>query len=408
MLSAQDDPFPMSETMMHKSSPGIARSPFDHISPSSVSNSITRRVADNLPPRLIADTLIAAFFHRVHPNFTLFHRGSFQVRYEAIWSGNTPLTEDPDPGWISALYMVFVLGSQAKERDCPTDSQEIQSRYLALVVREGLQRLVLTATTSNVQALALLSLYQHNAGERNTAWMLIGHAARMSVALGIQRDGQHSDYDYLERNSRRMIWWTIYLYEQSLSFVLGRPSVTSTLDTSAKLPDEMAMDGGDFPPDYFLHAVKLGEISVSIKRFVAAISTYYDQHDKIAGFFQIGQRLQESLDKWRSSLPPRLARESHFATSKHRRAVQLLHVTFEHLKSVIGRPFLLCDINDQLELRSRSPQHERPLPSSYPWPRMVSWRVKFGSTTTTCITRHWCYHCRSWPIPTANSTVIAH
>jgi hypothetical protein len=165
----------------------------------------------------------------------------------------------------------------------------------------------------------------------------------------MQRDGEHSNYDYLERNSRRMLWWTIYLYEQSLSFVLGRPSATSTLDISVKLPDEIVMDGGDSPPGYFVHAVKLGEISVSIKRFVAASSTYYDQPDRIASLAQLGQRLQEALDNWRSSLPPHLARESRFATPKHRRAVLLLHVSFEHLRSVVGRPFLLCDINDQLE-----------------------------------------------------------
>jgi hypothetical protein len=51
----------------------------------------------------------------------------------------------------------------------------------------------------------------------------------------------------------------------------------------------MVMDGGDSPPGYFVHAVKLGEISVSIKRFVAASSTYYDQPDRIASLAQLGQ-----------------------------------------------------------------------------------------------------------------------
>jgi proline utilization trans-activator len=37
--------------------------------------------------------------------------------------------------------MIYVLGAQALERDGLADASGIQSRYLAIVVRDGLQRL---------------------------------------------------------------------------------------------------------------------------------------------------------------------------------------------------------------------------------------------------------------------------
>lgn len=303
-----------------------------------------------LPPRRLSDKLVKAFFDRVHPDFNVFHRGSWQVRYESFWSvGSKPDEADGETGWLYVLYMVYVLGAQALERDRLPEARAVQGKYLALVIHEGLQRLVLTATHSNVQALALLGLYQHNAGERNTAWMLVGHAARMGVALGMQRDGEHSNFDYIVRNSRRMIWWTLYLYEQNLSFILGRPSATSTLDISASLPDEAVLDGGNAPPGFLEQAVKLGAISAKIKRFVASVSTDFDKPDRLARKADMGAQLDSILNQWLRALPPHLQASAHFATTKHLRAVLLLHANLFHLRSVVGRPFLLCDVNHHLD-----------------------------------------------------------
>ena len=313
-----------------------ASSPF---TPRSIPRS-TKWTADMLPPRHLSDKLIGAFFDRVNPNFTLLHRATFQDQYEPIWLSNHMV----DPGWLCVLYMIYVLGAQALERDGLADASGIQSRYLAIVVRDGLQRLVLTATQANVQALALLSLYQHNAGERNTAWMLIGHAAHMAVALGMQRD-QTAEYTFNTRNLRRMIWWTLFLFEQNLSFVLGRPSATSTVDISARLPDETILDGSNAPPGYLEHAVKLGAISAKVKRFVASISSDYDKPEVLASTTSMATQLGEILGEWEMSLPPHLQLDAPFATPKHARSVLLLHANCRHLRSVNSRPYLLCRIN---------------------------------------------------------------
>lgn len=356
VMVGEDGDSPMSEGIGSCTSDvGPVSSPQDRTTPRSIPRSITRRAIDIMPSRQLADKLVLAFFDRVHLNFNLFHRGSFQVRYESIWSSRSEAgLEDLEPGWLCLLCMVFVLGAQALERDGLREATVIQSRYLAIVIREGMQRLVLTATQSNVQALALLSLYQHNAGERNTAWMLMGHAAHMAVALGMQRDGENSNFDFIERNTRRIIWWTLYLFEQNLSFILGRPSVTSTVYVSASLPDEAVKDGADSPPGYLEQAIKLGDISTKIKRFVAAISSDFDKPDRLAATTDMANQLDELLLRWDQSLPPHLGYTAQFATAKHRRTVRLLHATYNYLRSVLGRPYLLCKINHDLD-NSQSP-----------------------------------------------------
>ena len=254
--------------------------------------------------------------------------------------------------------MVFVLGAQSLERDNLPEAAAIQRRYLTIVVREGLQRVVLTATLANVHALALLGLYQHNAGERNTAWMLLGHASRMAIALGIQRDGETANFDYITRNTRRTTWWSLNLFEQSLSFILGRPSATSTIDVSARYPDEDFSNGGDTPHGFLQYAVKLGDISAQIKRFIASNSTHFASSTRLAETTEMANQLDQVLLRWEQSLPLHLQSFAPFATSRHRRSVHLLHATYNHLRSVLGRPYLLCCMDYELDYQSL------PLPDS--------------------------------------------
>jgi proline utilization trans-activator len=330
-------------------------SPQDRTTPRSILGSASGELRDLLPPRRLADRLVDAFFDRVHLNFHLFDRSTFRVQYESLWSTGRisgPGSTVPESGWTCVLYMVFVLGAQSLERDNLQEASAIQRQYLTIVVREGLQRVVLTATLANVHALALLGLYQHNAGERNTAWMLVGHASRMAIALGIQRDGENANFDYITRNTRRTTWWTLNLFEQNLSFILGRPSATSTIDVSALFPDDDFSNGGDTPHGFLQQAVKLGDISAQIKRFIASISTHFAAPYRLIETTDMANQLDQVLSRWELSLPQHLQSSAPFATPRHRRSVQLLHATCSHLRSVLGRPYLLCRINHQLDHRS--------------------------------------------------------
>ena len=326
-----------------------AISPFAASTPRSEARSVPPWTADLLPARPIADQLVSAYFDRLYPDFNLFHRGTFQIRYEAIWRSHETLdTSALEPGWLCALYMVFVFGAQAMERDGFADAKIIQTRYLGIVVRQGLQRLVLTATLANIQALALLSLYQYNGGERNAAWMLIGHASRMAIALGLQRDGHAATFDFVERNLRRTVWWTLFLLEHNLSFILGRPSATSTVDTTARLPDDSLLDGSIAPPGLLQQAVRLGGQSAKIKRYVASVSADYDKVHAMEQSVDMAEALSRSLITFEDNLEPHLRVDAPFASPKHTRAVLLLHIGLHHLRALIGRPFLLCTVNRNL------------------------------------------------------------
>lgn len=312
------------------------------------------QLVDSLPPRDVCDHLLRAFFDHVHPHFAIFHRGSFQVLYESVWNRGDR-TAEHDPGWVCALLMTLVLGAQAIETDTSDTglSSTLQIKYLSFVLKDGLGRMVINASLTNVQALMLLGLYHHNAGERNAAWMLIGQAARMGIALGMQRDGEHGNFDPIERNVRRMVWWQLHMFEQTLSFTLGRPTCTDLPDVTVSLPDESVMDQGDFPHEYLAHAVALTELSIRIKRFVAAISNFEDTR-RIAHVTAQADDLHRSLLRWYQALPEHLDPEYLYPTARLRRMLLSLHINYHYLLSVLGRPFLLARANQLVLSRTQA------------------------------------------------------
>lgn len=142
-------------------------------------SSSNETVEDFLPPRSVAEALVAAYFDQVHMFMPLFHRSMFQFRYEQSWSRkHTLLKQNEETGWLCCLALIFAFGAQALEKHDPERARELQKKYLGYV-RVCFRKLAMTTSLVNVQALMLLQLYDHNAGRRSNSFMLIGTAARM-------------------------------------------------------------------------------------------------------------------------------------------------------------------------------------------------------------------------------------
>ena len=348
---------------------GQPGSPFQNLD---FRNAWRRRDWQNvLPPREMTDRYVKTFFDRVHPNLNIFHRSSFYVQYESIWMEPDSLGQGPsssssssmDRNWIYILCMIIVLGALSSELSVPAvgeGTREVQRRYLSMVVREGLPSFALTTHLSNVQTLILLALYQHNVGERNGAWLLLGQATRTAVAMGMHRDGEMSKFNAIQRNTRRLVWWALYTFEQTISLILGRPSMME-IDISTQFPDEEMNEGG-LPPGLTVQTVALTRILAKVKRLVASISADYDRPEVIELYCGMGRQLSAEIDAWRSALPHYLRPDYNFASERQCRSVFCLHITANHIQSTLGRPFLLCRTDREVKVSSGAASSSAPFP----------------------------------------------
>lgn len=321
-------------------------------SESSSSQSRMKRatVLSVLPQREVADTFVEAFFEYVHPNYLLFHRPTFQMRYEAMWAQPHVLMRDIEQGWICCIFMMLVFGAQALVDRDKQQSTQIQRHYLSLV-QARMHQMISATTLVNVQAILLLQLYQHNCTERNSAFMLLGCASRMAMALGMHREGTSGGFDEMEKEVRKRVWWTTYMFEQTQCAILGRPCAIDDSEVNITFPDELMLDGGlSVPPGYIEYSVRLSRILSDIRRKVYAAPTNLKQQGDSP---KIGVAIQclLDLDSWHSSLPPSLRLECLSSLPKHRRAVMLLHIQFHHTQSLVARPFILRKVGVQLARR---------------------------------------------------------
>ncbi|TVY73323.1 putative transcriptional regulatory protein [Lachnellula suecica] len=319
-------------------------------SSSSVSRSKRATVLSLLPTRDITDAFVAAYFNNVHPNYLLFHRPTFETRYELMWHQPHTLMRDIEPGWICCIFMILVFGAQTLENENTLQSKQIQHHYLDLV-QSRMHQLISATTLVNVQALLLLQLYQHNCTERNSAFMLLGCASRMAMALGMHREGTSGGFDGLEKEVRKRVWWTAYAFEQYQCAILGRPCAIEDAEVNVSFPDEMMLDGGEsVPQGYVEHSIRLAKLLAEIRRKIYAApngSTNQGDSPKVSVAIQF---LLE-LDTWHNSLPPPLRLEYHSQSPRHRRAVVLLHVQFHHTQSLVARPWILRKVGVQLARR---------------------------------------------------------
>ncbi|TAQ91361.1 hypothetical protein B7494_g283 [Chlorociboria aeruginascens] len=295
-----------------------------------------------LPPRQTADLLVQAFFDHVHPNYLIFHRETFELRYESTWT--QALTGIPiheiEPGWVCCLFMVLAFGAQVIVQDDKEQYVQMQRRYLDLV-KLRVYHLISSSSLVNIQALLLLQLHQHNCAERNTAFLILGCTIRMATALGMHREGTLGGFDNMEREVRRRVWWTLYMFEHLQCTILGRPCSIDDTEVNITFPNETMLDGCEnVPPGYTEFSVRLTRLMADTRKkiyFSPSNPTQQGQYPKVS----VVMHCLLNLDAWYQSLPNWLRLENPSLTSKHRRAVVVLHLQFHNIQALTTRPFIL-------------------------------------------------------------------
>ncbi|KAI0171699.1 hypothetical protein GGR52DRAFT_434437 [Hypoxylon sp. FL1284] len=296
-----------------------------------------------LPQRDRADACVESFFSHVHPNFILFHRLTFQSAYEKMWrcwDAHRSRNKDDrvkeisvSVGWLCCLHMIFILGSRSLPQN--GDSLEFQRRWFAQV--DKLPPLLGTSSLPNVCAYMLLSLYYHNTNDRTSAWTFHGAACRLAIALGMHRESASGLFNPLERQLRKLVWWTSYDYEQFLCCSFGRPSAIEDREMDVGIPDDNYLDANLTPPRYIEHSARLNMLLAAIRRGI------FDPDFVPGSMYARAIEFLETIARWEDDLPRGLkpvAFEVSCVNDNQWRSATLLHVRYHHALTVLTRPFL--------------------------------------------------------------------
>lgn len=310
-----------------------------------------------LPDLQTARVLADAFFINTHGLLQVFEQDRFMVDMEACYS-------DPfqvQPPWLCLLNMVFAIGLIM--------ATPLSGSPEALIVdklrSEHLDRaevFYLNAKSLNdpmngledqdfwsVQALLLMSVYMLAKSKRNTAFALLGMAARSAHALGLHREETMAIFSPEERIQRKNLWRSIFVFDRLLSCSLGRPTAISEDDCSgdALQPPEQPLEQPFIiNPASSFHETGPCALEAAVRScsVIGVILRKVYQQRKIST--RLAQEIADICKSWPRALPS-ILHWRQAANASPSQGVAILHVNLFYCHSIIllTRPFFLYILN---------------------------------------------------------------
>lgn len=170
--------------------------------------------AQRIPWSWKGQTLIDAYFKRIHVFIPMLDEASFRADYLEGQRFDAP--------WLALLNMVFAMGSIVSMK---SDDYNHVNYY-----NRAMQHLPMDAFGSShietVQALAIIGgYYLHYINRPNMANAVLGAAVRMASALGLHRESlAQSSNDAAAAETRRRTWWSLFCLDTWATTTMGRPS----------------------------------------------------------------------------------------------------------------------------------------------------------------------------------------
>jgi len=164
----------------------------------------------------VIGTLIQAYFTIFHVTYPLIHEETFKAQCHGTRS------RPYQRSWDTLFYAVLGVGAWCLDNEDNAFDERLYRRALFLGEDESIFE---TANLSLVQALLLLSNLSQKRNKPNTGWNCLGLAKRMASSLGLHRELSEWNISPFQREMRRRVWWSLYMFDSSASTTFGRATL---------------------------------------------------------------------------------------------------------------------------------------------------------------------------------------
>jgi proline utilization trans-activator len=157
--------------------------------------------------------------------------------------------------------------------------------------------------------------------------------------MGMHRDGSNREFDPIERNTRRQVWWSIYVHEKKLCSVLGRPTVIDDREMTTRLPDASMLEQQSMSSEYLGYALELAQMSYRIRQ-----QAYFDERtaEERSPTVHVAANLLRDCDEFYSRMPRCLSLDFSSQHPPRQRAnILLLHLYYYYTRCIVSRDFLI-------------------------------------------------------------------
>ncbi len=284
-----------------------------------------------------AEELVSFYWKHSHTLYPFIQRKTFTNNLNLMFkhqnsvekSPNDPPNPDEEkqlsnlmssPVWLFQLYMVLAIGSTSMASVTITSEDEATGLYIKALnyFDEVLSRGNLIA----LEALLLSVSFSFFNRLGSDTWYLVGLASRMAIGMGLHTERSVERLPPEQQESRRRMFWSLYMMDRVVSTTLGRPLAIrdqdldvhpfTTIDTDRL--DLFGLGSGSYL-EVTRHILTLRTIAGQIlERFYSirsGVITDEQRHEILESF-------HEELIIWRRTMPFPLVHSSlipHLTTS---------------------------------------------------------------------------------------------
>ncbi|KAI2673424.1 transcriptional regulator family: Fungal Specific TF [Penicillium roqueforti] len=284
-----------------------------------------------LPDRVHAKLLIQVAA-RFIGNGQHLYLNSYMEEVDSVYKKDA----EPSSIWLCKLLALVALGELYSNRRRSNGDNRAPGEEYFVSALGMLHDQYEDTTTLHVEVYLLLACYSNALGRVRSAYTYSGIGMRIALSLGMHRSSSSLHTSAVERESRRRIWWSLYLFDRLTCSKLGQPTAVNDDDIDVELP---TMDGltpeekEEFPdPRHLFASVGLAKIAGDILSDIYCMPGRKKIH-----FVKRVHGILSNLRDWDDTLPQHLA----FRWDDSNRHVASLHLCYNQCIIHTTRPILL-------------------------------------------------------------------
>jgi hypothetical protein len=187
---------------------GILKVPYPHQQHSSKSV-VPGEAAPQLPPKEVADHLLAQYYQCIHSLLPVLHWPEFIEAYEKVYQ--TGSLAGVSSEWAAVLFGVFACGAVHTVEPNREEEGKKFVRISCGIIDVWQDEFNL----DRVRAALLASIFLYEVNSKSASWVWIGSAVRVAQEIGLHIES--GPWPELEGEMRKRIWWGLYTYDRFVS-----------------------------------------------------------------------------------------------------------------------------------------------------------------------------------------------
>ena len=162
----------------------------------------------DLPPRHVADRLLAAYQENFHSQFPIFHWPTFQSGCEQVYSMRS--LAGLGAAWGAVFLCVLACGClHTMEPNAAEDGKALLAR--AIDMSNPWEN---EFSVEEARAAFLICVFLVEINLKSAGWVWLGSAVRISQAIGLHVE--NGRWTFIEGEMRRRLWYCIYAWDRSV------------------------------------------------------------------------------------------------------------------------------------------------------------------------------------------------